>query len=276
MQINNNVQLDQSAYLNANQALNRISSGLEVGSAADDASALSIAEQLKVQTSGIAQSIDNVNSGLASLQISDQAINEQSEILDTVKEKLLQASTDTTSQDGKEALLNEIKDLLENFDNIASSTNYNEETLLQNSRTDQSATEGLEIQAGESSENIIESSGIQSNTVGTGLTNLVNQDVDSFSSEDARAYLDDVDNALNTVNDYRGEIGSTQSQLQSSSRDLLTQYTQTSSASSIIQDIDYAKEVSNFSKQNILAQIGAYGAAQSNNINQSIVTRLLS
>lgn len=276
MQINNNIQLDQSPYLNANQALNKISSGLDINSAADDASGLAIAEKLNVQSSGISQSIDNVNSGLASLQIADQAVSEQSNILDTVKEKLLQASTDTTSQDGREAILNEIKDLLENFDKIASSTNYNEQTLLQNTSEDKSMSEGLELQAGEKSEDIIESQGIQSNTQGVGLEALLNQDVESFSSEDAREYLDDIDNAITTVNDYRGEIGSTQNQLQSSATNLLTQHTQLNTASSIIQDIDYAKEVSNFSKQNILAQIGAYGAAQSNNINQGIVTRLLS
>lgn len=274
MQVNNT--LDQSAYINANQSLNRIATGLEVNNASDNPASLAISENLNVQTSGISQSIDNVNSGLASLQIADQAISEQSNILDTVKEKLLQASTDTTSQEGRDEILTEIKDLLQNFDNIASSTNYNEQTLLQNSREDKSISEGLEIQAGVKSQDIIESDGIQSNTQGVGLEALLNEETGSFSSQDAREYLDDVDNAISTVNDYRGELGSTQNQLQSSSSNLLTQYTQTISASSTIQDIDYAKEVSNFSKQNVLAQIGAYGAAQSNNINQNIVNRLLS
>lgn len=276
MQVNNNVQLDQSAYVNANQALNRIATGLSINSASDNASGLAIAQNLQVQSSGISQAIDNVNSGLATLQISDGAVAEQSNILDQVKEKLLQASTDTTSQDGREALLNDIKKLLQNFDNIASSTNYNDQTLLQNTAEDQSASQTLQFQAGENAEDIVETGDIQSNTLGVGLTDLLNQDVETFSSEDARGYQEAVDNAISTVNDFRAEIGSTQNQLQSASSNLLTQFTQTSAASSIIQDIDFAKESSNFSKQNILAQIGAYGAAQSNNINQSIVSRLLS
>lgn len=276
MQVNNNVQLDQSAYVNANQALNRIATGLSINSASDNASGLAIAQNLQVQSSGISQAIDNVNSGLATLQISDGAVAEQSNILDQVKEKLLQASTDTTSQDGREALLNDIKKLLQNFDNIASSTNYNDQTLLQNTAEDQSASQTLQFQAGENAEDIVETGAIQSNTLGVGLTDLLNQDVETFSSEDARGFQEAVDNAISTVNDFRAEIGSTQNQLQSASSNLLTQFTQTSAASSIIQDIDFAKESSNFSKQNILAQIGAYGAAQSNNINQSIVSRLLS
>lgn len=276
MQINNNTQFDNSTYLNANQSLNRIATGLEINSAADDASGLAISENLKVQASGISQSIDNVNSGIALLQIGDQAIGEQSNILDQVKEKLLQSSTDTTSDSGRESLLTEIKDLLENFDSIANSTNYNGETLLQNGSDDASASQASQFQAGENSTDIIESASIQSNTQGVGLTSLVNEDIGTFTSEDARGYLETVDNAINTLNDYRAELGSTQNQLQSSSTNLLSQFSQTSGASSIISEVDYAKEVSNFSKQNILAQIGAFGAAQSNNLNQNIVSRLLS
>ena len=276
MQINNNVQLDQSAYLNANQALNRISTGLDINSSSDDASGLAIAESLKVQSSGISQSIDNVNNGIAQIQIGDQAISEQSKILDNVKEKLLEASTDTTSKEGREALLNDIQGLLENFNNIANSTNYNGQTLLQNSSNDQSETSQQQFQAGENAEDIIELDSIQSNTLGVGLEDLLNQDSETFSSADARGYLSTVDNALTSVNNFRAELGATQNQLQSSSQNLLSQFTQTTSATSTIQDIDYAQEVSNFSKQNILAQIGAYGAAQSNNINQNIVSRLLS
>ncbi|RXJ78779.1 flagellin [Arcobacter sp. F155] len=274
MQINN-VQLDQSPYLNLNQSLNKISSGKEINSAADDASSLSISDKLRTEASGLTQSIDNVNSGLASLQIADKSISEQSNILDTVKEKLLQASTDTTSQQGRDQILTEIKDLLQNFDDIASSTNYNEQTLLQNASEDKAASQSQQFQVGTSSEDIIETDSIQSNTVGVGLESLVNQDPSSFDASTARAYLGDVDEALTKLNDYRGDLGSVQNQLQSSGRNLFTQVTSTREAGSTIADLDYSKEISDFNKQNILAQIGAYGAAQSSNINQNIVTRLL-
>ncbi len=276
MQINNNIQNNQTPYLNANQALNRIATGIELNSASDDASALSIVQNLQVQSSGISQSIDNVNSGLAALQISDGALTNQSEILDEVKQKLLQASTDTTSEEGRESLLNDIQGLLENFNNIASSTNYNGETLLQNSSSDTSASSSLQIQVGESSDSLVDTQAIQSNTTSVGLDDLLNQDPATFTSQTARGFLENLDNAIDSVSSFRSDVGSVQSQLQSTSRNLFSEFTQTSAASSIIQDIDYAQEVSNFSKQNILAQIGAYGAAQSNNINQAMVTRLLS
>ena len=276
MQINNNVQLDQSAYLDAAKSLNKIASGEAITQASDDASSLSISNKLQVQASGLTQSINNVNSAFASLQIADGALNEQSDILNQVRENLLQASTDETSQDEREDLLNDTQKLLQNFDNIANSTNYNEQTLLQNSAEDNSASQSLQFQAGDNGENLIQSSAIQSNTQGVGLEALLNQDPNSFTSDQARDFLENVDNAINTVNDFRADLGSTQNQLESSARNLFTQANELTGASSIIQDIDYSQEVSNFSKQNILAQIGAYGAAQSNNINQSIVTRLLS
>lgn len=276
MQVNNNTQIDQSTYVNANKALNRISTGLAINSASDNSSALAIVQNLNAQTSGLSQAIENVNNGLASLQIADSAINEQSQILNQVKENLLQASTDTTSQNGRENLLKDIKSLLENFDNIASSTKYNEQNLLQKSTNEQDPSNALQFQAGEKSENIIESSSIQSNTQGTNLSDLLNQDSSSFTAQSARNYLENIDEALTIINDFRSELGANQNQLQSSSQNLLSQYTQTNISISSIQDVDYAKEVSNFSKQNILAQIGSFSAVQANNINQNNVSKLLS
>lgn len=275
MQVNNNVQYDSSVYLNLNQSLNRISSGSQITSAADNSSGLAIAEQLKVQNSGISQSIDNANSGIAAVQISDQALGQQSTILDQIKQNLMQASTDTTSQDGRNALLQDTQALLNNLNNIASSTNYNGQTLLQNSGSDTSATDTMQFQTGEDSGNIIETASIQSNTQGLGLESLLTQDASTFTSSTARNFLSSIDSAIDTVNSYRADMGSTQNQLQSSANNLMTQYTETANATSTIQDVDYSREISNFSKQNILAQVGAYAAAQSNNINQNVVSRLL-
>lgn len=266
---------NSDVYLNTAQSLNKISSGLSLNSAADDASSLAISDKLQVQASGISQSIENVNSGVAYLQIGDKAMSEQSDILDNIKEKLLQASTDTTSQEGRDLILNDIKKQLTQFNNIAKQTNYNGENILQKATDDTTASDGLQIQAGESSSDLIETTGVQSNTTGVGLEALLNQDPTTFDSEAARAYLDDVDSAISQVNGYRGELGSASNQLSSASANLATQYTNIKAADSVLSNVNYANEVSNFSKQNILAQVGAFGAAQSNNITQQNVLRLL-
>lgn len=274
MQVGNNSQIDANVYLNANQSLNAIATGVTLNQASNDASSLAISNNLQVEANGYSQAIENTNSAIALTQIADGATKEQSNILDNVKEKLLQASTDTTSQDGRESILKDIQGLLEQFDNIASSTNYNGNTLLQDSDTNNAASSNLQFQAGNENADIIETQGVQSNTEGLGLSGLLNQDVNSFSSSDARAFLEDIDNAISGLSDIRSEFGSVQNQLESSTTNLLTQKNQTIEANSVF-DTDYAKESSNFSKQNVLAQIGAYASAQANNINQQTVGRLL-
>lgn len=272
---NNHIQTYLNNDVQLNKTLERVATGLMINKAADNASALAISENLKVQASGLSQSIENVNSALAMTQIGDKAMSEQSNILDTVKKDLLQASTATTSQEGRDALLQKVQKSLEQLNNIASQTNYNGTNLLQAKADDASATQSQEFQAGNGSSDTIETTSVQSNTQGLGLEGLLKQDPSSFTASSARSYLETVDKAINTLNSYRADFGSTANQLQSSNRNLATQYTSTMEARSIITDIDYAKETSNFSKQNVLAQIGAMGLAQSANITQQTVLRLL-
>jgi flagellin len=275
MQINSNSALNQNVYLNLNQSLNRISTGVELNQSSDNASSLSIANSLLSQSNGYSKAIENTNSAIASSQIASGATNEQSNILDNIKGKLLQASTDTTSQEGRTAILKDIQSQLEQFNKIASDTNYNGQTLLQKSKDDTAAADTQQYQSGLTGDNIVESSSVQSNTEGLGLTNLVNQNSATFTATDAKSFLENVDKAISGLNDIRTNIGATQNQLESANRNLLTQETSTLNAASLF-DTDYAKESSNFSKQNILAQIGAYGQSQANNINQQTVLRLLS
>jgi flagellin len=275
MQVNTNYALNQDVYLNINQSLNKIATGAGLNQSSDNASSLSIADSLTTQSNGYSQAIENANSGIAATQIASSATNEQSKILDNVKEKLLQASTATTSQEGRTALLKDIQSQLDQFNQIASGTNYNGQSLLQKSSTDSSASDVQQYQTGLDGSKIIDTSSVQSNTQGLGLTDLVNQDSATFTVTDAKSFLSSVDKALNGLNDIRSEFGSTQNQLESTSRNLVSQQTSTLNAASLF-ETDYAKEISNFSKQNILAQIGAYGQSQANNVNQQSVLRLLS
>ena len=124
----------QEAASNVNKALNssleKLSSGLRINKASDDASGMAIADKLRTQASALGQSISNANSGNALVQIADKAMSEQSNILDIVKQKLIQAGTSTTSTEGREAIRKDINKLLQQFDNIASQTNYNGINLL--------------------------------------------------------------------------------------------------------------------------------------------------
>ena len=136
MRINTNIASlnAQTNAANTNKSLTssleKLSSGLAINKAADDASGMAIADKLRTQASSIGQGISNANSGSALIQIADKALGEQSSILDTVKTKLIQASTSTTSSEGREAIRKDISKLLEQFDNISQQTTYNGINLL--------------------------------------------------------------------------------------------------------------------------------------------------
>ena len=155
MRINTNVASlnAQEASTNTNKllssSLEKLSSGLRINKAADDASGLAIADKLRTQASSLGQGISNANSASALIQIADKAMSEQSNILDTVKTKLIQASTSTTSADGREAIRKDVNKLLTQFDNIAAQTNYNGTSLLQKSATDTARQDELSFQLGE-------------------------------------------------------------------------------------------------------------------------------
>ena len=155
MRINTNVAslnaLESTTNTNKNlsDSLGKLSSGLRINKAADDASGLAIADKLRTQASSIAQGISNGNSAVALIQIADKAMSEQTNILDMVKTKLIQAATDTTTDAGREAIRKDITKLLSQFDMIASQTNYNGKYLLQQSSTSTAKQDTLTFQLGE-------------------------------------------------------------------------------------------------------------------------------
>ncbi|QEZ88260.1 flagellin [Aliarcobacter cibarius] len=283
MRINTNVSslTAQEAAQNTTKtitgSLEKLSTGLKINKASDDASGLAIADKLRTQATSINQGIANGNSAVALLQIADKSMGEQSNILDTVKAKLIQANTDTTSADGRESIRKDINKLLKQLDNIASQTNYNGTTLLQASSgtatAAQATSAGLKFQIGEKSTDIISNTGIRSNNAGLGLTSLAALG-SNLTKTIAGAQQTVIDSAITKLNGYRGDIGSTQNQVESAVRNLMTQATNVKAAESIIRDVDYAAESANFNKQNIIAQAGSYAISQANAVQQN-VTRLL-
>ena len=149
-------------------SLEKLSTGLRINKASDDASGLSIADKLRTQATSINQGIANGNSAVSLLQIADKSMGDQSNILDTIKSKLIQANTDTTSDDGREAIRKDINKLLEQLDNIAEQTNYNGKVLLQASATDKASSTSLNFQVGETKNDTISNAAIQANTSGLG------------------------------------------------------------------------------------------------------------
>ena len=306
MKINTNISslTAQEASTNTNRSiassLEKLSTGLKINKASDDASGLAIADKLRTQVTSINQGISNGNSAVALLQITDKSMAEQSKILDTIKSKLIQANTDTTSVAGRTAIAKDVTKLLQQLNNIGEQTNYNGTNLLQKARTTANASnvanltagrtklDGLSFQIGEGTQDLIKTKTINSNVAGLKLTALA-QAVRSgagmsagatagttgvFTRTMAQSGQKAIDDAITTLNGYRGDIGSTQNQVESAVRNLMTQATNIKNAESVIRDVDYAEESANFNKLNIISQAGSYAISQSNAVSQNVL-RLL-
>lgn len=264
---NHNAQLFQ-------KSLERLSSGLRINSAADDPSGLAIADKIRTQASSINQSIQNANSAIGLTQIADKAMAEQSNIIDIVKSKLIQARTATTSDEGREAIRKDIVKYLEQLDNIAEQTNYNGRTLLQKARGDNTTSDNLRFQVGETSSDSIDMNGVQSNTTGLNLNALKTLGVGGLTANVAATNMSVVDDALNQLNTFRSEFGSTQNQLESSIRYMVTMETNLKASESVIRDVDYAKETMELNRLKIIMQAGMYAIAQANKMQEQMLKYL--
>ncbi len=280
MRINTNVAslTAQESATNTNKTLSssleKLSSGLRINKASDDASGLAIADKLRTQASSIGQSISNGNSAVALTQIADKAMAEQSNILDIVKQKLIQASTATTSSAGQTAIAKDISKLLAQVNNISTQTNYNGISLLQDGSD--GASEILNFQMGETASDLISTAGsVTATTTGLSVDTLAGfADASDLTFTTARAQMTAVDSALDTLNGWRADFGSTQNQLESALRNMATQQTNIKAAESVIRDVDYASESANFNKTNIISQAGTYAMSQANAVQQNVM-RLL-
>ncbi|WOE70042.1 flagellin A [Hydrogenimonas thermophila] len=113
-----------------NTSLERLSSGLRINKAADDASGMAIADSLRSQANALGQAIKNANDGIAIIQTADKAMDEQVKILDTIKTKATQAAQDGQTEETRKALQQDIVRLMEELDNIAGTTSFNGQQLL--------------------------------------------------------------------------------------------------------------------------------------------------
>ena len=254
-------------------SLEKLSSGLKINKASDDASGLAIADKLRTQATSINQGIANGNSAVTLLQIADKSMAEQSTILDTIKAKLIQANTDTTSDAGRTAIAGDIAKLLEQLTNIGEQTNYNGRQLISGS-DGASAASVHTFQIGEKDTDTIKTASINANTTGLGLGALSTAANATLTKTIAAAQQTVVNAAISTLNSYRADIGSTQNQVESAVRNLMTQSTNLSAAESVIRDVDYAEESANFNKQNIISQAGSYAISQANTVQQNVLKLL--
>ncbi|OUR71709.1 hypothetical protein A9Q76_04760 [Arcobacter sp. 31_11_sub10_T18] len=265
MEINNINSNINNVNQSQNSSLERISTGLKINQAADDAASLSISDSLRLQRSDLSQSLQNLNQGIALTRIASDGLDNQQEILGDIRQKLLQANTDTTSVDGKEAIKQEVLKLTEQFQNIAQTTTFADQKLI----TPEATSTTLDISTADETFSLdIPNTGQIANE----LTTLIG--ATDFGTGDIAAIIDRIDVASNQVSSAQSDFGSTENQLASSARNSITAEVNIAKANSSLTDIDFGKELTDFSKANILTQIGYLVSTQANAVQEQNVKLL--
>ncbi|MFC8923847.1 flagellin [Cellulosimicrobium sp. NPDC057127] len=241
------------------KSLEKLSSGLRINRAADDAAGLSIAEGLRAQVNGYAVAARNAQDGISVVQTAEGALGEAQSILQRMRDLSVQAANDTNNADARTAIQSEIDELADELTRIVESTNFNGIDLLTAAATDLTVQVGAEGTAAGGNTITVD---LTTNDLETILTPLV-LDVETDAAS-AQAAIELVDTALTAVSTARSGLGATQNRLEYAISNINVAAENLTAAESRIRDVDMAKEMMNYSRTNILAQAGTAMLAQAN------------
>ncbi|AFM60595.1 flagellin [Enterobacter cloacae] len=263
----NNLNKSQSSL---GTAIERLSSGLRINSAKDDAAGQAIANRMTSQVKGMTQAARNANDGISLVQTAEGNLNEINTNLQRIRELSVQAATDTNGSSDLTSINTEITQRLAEIDRIAGAANFNGKKLL-----DGSVSTALKIQvgAGTSSNDTIsiDSNALINATSGTLSAGLSTAISDNAS---AQAVISAADAAIAKIDTARSNMGAIQNRFESTINNLNNSINNLSAAQSRIQDADYATEVSNMSRAQILQQAGTSVLSQANQVPQAMLSLL--
>lgn len=251
-----------------NTSMARLSSGLRINQAADDAAGLAISENLKAQIRGMRQANRNANDGISLVQVAEGSLNEVSSMLIRLRELGVQAASDTIGDTERKFLDVEYQQLKSEIQRVTESTAFNGYDLL-------NGTGGvIDIQVGTRNDPFKDRISFNAAAANATLEALGLVSESASTKEGAQLSLDVVDNALVSVNAIRANFGAMQNRLTSTSNNLLVADENLSAANSRIRDTDVAAETSEMTRNNILLQAGISVLGQANN-SQQMALKLL-
>jgi flagellin len=250
------------------KSLEKLSSGSRINHAGDDAAGLAISENLRAQIRGIRQAKRNAQDGVSLIQVSEGGLNEISNILIRLRELAIQAASDTIGDTERQFADREYQSLKEEIDRIANVTNFNGTPLL-------NGKAGIfEIQVGTHNNPILDRIVYNGERSDSSLDALKLGGESVATKQGSQLSLSVVDDALVRVNSIRADLGAMQNRLQSTINNLAITDENLSAANSRIRDTDFAEEVSEMTKQNILMQSGISVLGQANQTNQAALKLL--
>lgn len=252
-----------------NSELERLSSGKRITKAADDAAGLAISTNLEAQTKGLRQATRNANDGISLVQTAEGGLNETTNILVRLRELTIQSASDTVGDAERGFLDKEYQQLTKEIDRISESTTFNGTNLL-NGQGKGSMDFQVGAFAGEQNKIVFDSSETNSSAESIGVSGTAIN-----SKDDALTSIATVDAALEKVSGQRANLGSIQSRLQSTIKNLEVQTINQDSARSVIQDVDVAEASAKLASNGVVKNAAVSTLTQANNIPNSAL-RLIS
>jgi len=253
------------------KSVQRLSSGLRINSAADDAAGLSISEKLTAQIRSISVAVRNSQDGVSLSQVAEGGLTEIGSILTRMRELAEQSSNGTLGTSERSALDNEYAQLISEIDRISNVTEFNGIKLLDGSQS----TTGVTLQVGfqnTANDRINFFSGVAAtDTDNLGITGIF---ATVSSAANAQSALTQIDAAISTVAQRRGTLGAIQNRLDSTVSNLRVASENLTSANSRIRDADFAYETAQFTKNQILVQAATSILAQANVLPQNALQLL--
>jgi flagellin len=276
--INTNISsLNAQRNLNSSQAslavsMQRLSSGLRINSAKDDAAGLAIAERMNAQVRGMNVAVRNANDGISMSQTAEGALSKVGDALQRMRELAVQSRNATNSSSDKDSLNKEFSQLQSEISRVLGGTSFNGKKILGSDATAMTFQIGANTTSDDTitmtTEDMTANTDITAVTVSTAVIDA------SATSGDIATVIDNIDTAIDTINDQRATFGASQGRFDAIISNLQSSVEAQSAARSRIMDTDFAAETANLSRAQILQQAGTAMVAQANQLPQNVLSLL--
>ena len=258
------------------KSMEKLSSGERINRAGDDASGLSISEKMRSQIRGLNQASRNIGDAISFTNVAEGYLQETTDVLQRIRELAVQASNGVYSDEDRMQIQVEVSQLVAEVDRIASSAQFNGMNLLTGRFAKESDTV-MQFQAGANADQNIRAYIGTMTSQALGLTGIQGTDerISISSPDEASSTIAVLDNALKNVNKQRADLGAYTNRMELAQKGINVAAENTQAAESRIRDADMAKEMVEYSKNQILVESSSAMLAQSLNINRSAVAKLL-
>ena len=250
-------------------SLAKLSSGLRINKAGDDAAGLAISEKMKAQIGGLTQAKRNAQDGISLVQTAEGALNESHSILERMRDLTVQGKNGTLTDDDRESINKELNALHEELGRIAKTTEFNTQNLL-GSTNAKGASFTFQIGANQGQTLTV----TIGNMSGVSLLGAADKFTLGKAAANADKMLGSIDDAIKKVSAQRASLGAVQNRLEHTINNLTATNENLSEANSRIRDVDMAEEMMTFTKSNILSQAATSMLSQANAMPNSVLNLL--